>query len=500
VTWRRGLELGILSALTGICYAALYRVQRSLSDNGVATSTPYEFPRTDVDFTKAANDLWTYLGLVTVLCLLYAWVLFRASRWTSSVELACLVAVPILIQLTLLFLRPTLSIDAYSYLAHGYLAAEPSLNPYQQEAAAGSELPYGEFLLQLGWLPVHPQTPYGPVWTQVERVVVDLTGPNLEVARVLIKAPALAAAWGSAVMIFLLARRVAASLRWPALLGWLWSPIVMVEFAGDGHNDAVMIFFVLVALYCCVRGCAYWATLALGLAVLIKYLPLIFAPLILVALLRRPVPVWSVLVRIALAAVSTVALAALSFGRAWVGLATFTGIARSGTPYPAWTPAGLLVTYVRHWVSEEAALKLTQQILVGLLMLVVLIVSLSVRTPRQLLRSSAVVALAAFALLPGGWPWYAALSVGILVCLPTIGARVLVLTLTVATRSIAVFGNLQILGAVPLEHSVDIDGFVGVMAPALICIPIAIWQWIGEGKHRDCPRPAHKKPKLHRGN
>jgi alpha-1,6-mannosyltransferase len=474
-----------MSALTAMGYAALYRVQRSLSDNGLATSTPNKFPRTDVDLTRAANDVWTYLGIVAVLCLLYAWVLFRASRWTGSVETACLVAVPILIQLGLLFLRPTLSIDAYSYLAHGYLAAEPPLNPYQQEAAAVSEQPYGELLRQLGWLPMHPQSPYGPAWTQVERVVVDLTGPNLEAARVLIKAPALAAAWGSAVIIFLLARRVAASLRWPGLLAWLWSPIVIVEFAGDGHNDAVMIFFVLVALSCCVRGWAYRATLALGLAVLIKHLPLIFAPLILVALLRRAGPAWRVLARIALAVVTTVALAALAFGRYWMGLATFIGVARSGTPYPAWTPAGLIVSYVRRSMSEAAAIELTQEILVGLLLVVVLAVSLLVRTPRQLLRGSAVVALAAFALLPGGWPWYAALPVAMLVCLPTVGALLLVLTLTVTTRSIAIFGNLQILGAVPLEHSVDIDGLVGVMAPALICLPVAIWQWIREGRHRE---------------
>jgi hypothetical protein len=238
-----------------------------------------------------------------------------------------------------------------------------------------------------------------------------------------------------------------------------------------------------------VRDWAYRAAVALGMAVLIKYLPLIFAVPILVALLQqRASSVWSVLGRVALGAVTTLAIAALAFGRYWVGWSTFIGVVRSGTPYPAWTLPGVIVSYARRWTSEGTAPELTQWILGSLLLIVVLAFSFRVGTPQQLVRSSVVIALAAFALLPGGWPWYAALPIAILLCLPTVAARLLVLALTIMTRSIAAFGNLQVLGAVPMEDSLDIDGFVGVMAPALICLPVAIWLWLREGSAAVHPR------------
>ena len=72
----------------------------------------------------------------------------------------------------------------------------------------------------------------------------------------------------------------------------------------------------------------------------------------------------------------------------------------------------------------------------------------------------------------------AALPVAVLLCVSSVGARIAVLVLTVTTRSIAAFGQLQVLGAVPIVGSADIDGFVGVSLPALICLPIAVIMWL----------------------
>ncbi|MFP5282847.1 MAG: hypothetical protein ACLGIF_05285 [Actinomycetes bacterium] len=473
---RGGLELGALGVLTAVAYGALYQVQRSLSDNGLATSTPHQFPRDDADLGQAAEDLRRYLLVVGLLCLLYAWVLVRAPRWTNR-QSALSLLVPGAIQAVLVFRRPTLSIDPYSYLAHGYLASHPPLNPYAQEAAAVSALPYGEALRLFGWLPMHPQSPYGPLWTALERLVVWSTESDVATALVLVKLPAVLAAWGAAGMIFLLLRSVAAELRWAGTLGWLWSPMVTVEFAGDGHIDAVMIMLVLVACYAAVRGWAYRATLGLGLAVLVKYLPVVFAAPILVSLLHRAPAASRCLGRVLLAVATALVLTVLAFAPYWRGADTFVGVVSSGTPYPAWTPSGMIVTWFNFRFGEEGAARVAQGVLAGLLFLVVLLVCLRVRTAAELLRGSAVIALVAFGLLPGGWPWYAALPVALLLCLPTVGARALVLVLTVSTRSIACFGDLQLLGAVPLESTADIDGCLGVTLPLLVGLPVALALW-----------------------
>ncbi|MET0829496.1 MAG: glycosyltransferase 87 family protein [Microbacterium sp.] len=481
---RVGAELGIVSLLVVAVYVALYRVQRSLFDNGLTESEPGVFPRTRVDIESALGDLRIYLGLVGVLCVLYAWVLFRAHAWTARMAIATLIAVPVAIQIGLLFTRPTLSIDAYSYLAHGYLAVDPSRNPYQEEAAAVSSSPYGDDLQRLGWLPMHPQSPYGPVWTQIERLVVWLTGTDVETAQVLVKLPAFAASLGCAALIFALLNHLAPSLRWAGTAAWLWNPMNIIEFAGDGHIDALMIFFVLVAIYYAVRARTYLAGCALGLAALVKYLPVLFGPPLVVYLMRHSPAHSRVLLHSCAAVVTTLAVGALAFNGWWIGSATFDGVTKSGTPYASWSPSGLITTVVSTGVPEEAAPQATRYVLVALLLVVVLGVSARVRTTQQLLWGLAVIALAAFALLPGGWPWYAALPVAILLCVSSTSARIAVLVLTVTTRSIAAFGDLQLLGAVPLVDTADIDGFVGVSLPTLICLPLALIMWLKSSDER----------------
>jgi alpha-1,6-mannosyltransferase len=129
---QRRLELSAVSLLTVSVYVLLYLVQRQLFDHGLATSVPFVFPRTDVDPHQVQRILNGYLLLVGISCLLYTWVLLRVSRWRGRFMTALLLGVPAVLHVLALPTRPTLSMDAYSYLAHGYLAAHPPLNPYVQ--------------------------------------------------------------------------------------------------------------------------------------------------------------------------------------------------------------------------------------------------------------------------------------------------------------------------------------------------------------------------------
>lgn len=471
------LELGAVSLLTVGVYVLLYLVQRQLFDHGLVDSVPFVFPRTDVDPDQVRRSLNACLLLTGVSCVLYTWVLLRVSRWRGGFVRVLLLGVPAVLHVLALPTRPTLSMDPYSYLAHGYLAAHPPLNPYVEEASAVAAFPYGESLRQLGWLPLHAQSPYGPVWTHLERLVVMTTGPDADTGQVLIKIPVLAAMWGSAMLIFALARRLVPQLRWTAVTGWLWSPISLVEFGGDGHIDAVMIFFVLLACYAGVRGWAYLTTVSLGLAVAVKYLPAVLAPPLLWMLWRRAESRAGVVVKIAGGGVTVVALLALAFAPFWVGGPTFAGVRESGRLYSTWSPSGLLLILVRTGIASPAAERITQALLVSVLIIIVLLVCTRVAGPRQMIRGVAVIACASFALLPGGWPWYAALPLALVLCLPTFGARILVIVLTVTTRSVAAFGILQMLGQVPYADGSDIDGLVGVTIPGLCCLVAAIVLW-----------------------
>src|SRR5581483_8309654 len=66
-----------------------------------------------------------------------------------------------------------------------------------------------------------------------------------------------------------------------------WNPLVVLDVAGNGHNDIVMAFFVLLALYALARGWDGLVLPALTLGALIKFTPAILLPLATVYLLAR---------------------------------------------------------------------------------------------------------------------------------------------------------------------------------------------------------------------
>src|SRR5205823_10504562 len=74
-----------------------------------------------------------------------------------------------------------------------------------------------------------------------------------------------------------------------ALLLYAWNPLVLIETAGSGHNDAAMMTFALLGLLLATRGRLLWGLAALVLSVLVKYLTaLLLLFYVLHALGRQP--------------------------------------------------------------------------------------------------------------------------------------------------------------------------------------------------------------------
>ncbi len=110
--------------------------------------------------------------------------------------------------------------------------------------------------------------------------------------------------------------------RAAAVLIYAWNPLVLKELAGSGHVDAVMIFFLVLSIYCMDRGRRGAGLAAYGLAVLTKATPILLLGLY----LKRTRPRhWAVLaVTLAAGALPFVASlevmvrSILVFAREWV--------------------------------------------------------------------------------------------------------------------------------------------------------------------------------------
>ena len=186
----------------------------------------------------------------------------------------------------LLFGPPIFSHDAYSYAAQGWLIRN-GLNPYD----VGPGILPGGFanLVASEWRTT--PAPYGPLSLQLSHGLVQLSGFYPTVAAGLHRLPALVGVILIVTLLPRLARRVGAD---PGLVVWFacLNPLLVIDFVGGAHNDALMMGLVVLALWLAARPRPRWiwcpAALIVGVAAALKQ-PAFLAALAL-PLLSQPWP------------------------------------------------------------------------------------------------------------------------------------------------------------------------------------------------------------------
>jgi hypothetical protein len=231
-------------------------------------STPARWPEGMV-----AGRLQSAFALLWV-----AWAVTVASSHVAEVRLetAAMIAAALAAGTTLL-VPPMLSGDVFGYVAYGRVSGLYGLDPYVsgREALTQAGDPAAAFVV---W---STPFPYGPLWAMVAGTIAWLgqsAGLWLEVF--LHKAlAALALVTGA-----LLGARIAAPARRGAVaLAIALNPLLLVESAGSGHNDALMMAFVMWAAVLGSRSSHMTAAFALGLAVSVKPVALAALPIMLAA-------------------------------------------------------------------------------------------------------------------------------------------------------------------------------------------------------------------------
>ena len=170
-------------------------------------------------------------------------------------------AVLIIWALPLLFAPPTFSHDAYSYAAQGWLAHN-GLNPYEVGPGA---LP-GAFADHSSWIWRFTPTPYGPLSIVIQHGLVDLSGANPYIAALLMRIPALVGVGLIVTFLPKIARKINVSESFAAWLGIL-NPIMLTDFIGGAHNDALMTGLFILGLWLVYRR-PCWKNLLIGAAVI----------------------------------------------------------------------------------------------------------------------------------------------------------------------------------------------------------------------------------------
>lgn len=227
---------------------------------------------------------WVFLALLASAFAAYlaGLALLRRSRVGPRATRAAIVAA-IAIQLLPLAAPLLLSTDAWTYWEYGRIGAVNGGDPYVDTP---SEFPGDPAFDDAGAAWRETTSVYGPAFSLLSEGVALVSGSSEDAAAWIFKTLAAAGAIACALLAARLARERALA---AALVGW--NPLFAIHFAGGGHNDALMVALTLGALVLAAGGRRHRAGAAWALAILVKWIPLVFFALRAVAARaeRRPV-------------------------------------------------------------------------------------------------------------------------------------------------------------------------------------------------------------------
>lgn len=259
------------------------------------------------DIRSFGPALWEGLVYGCLICLLFGLMAlaFRRVRQAGRPPgLLKIVGVSFLFALPLLLTYPVNANDIYRYVIRGRISSSYGESPF---AVAPTAFPDDPFLPLAGeW--AGATSPYGPLWEITASSITRLSGDNLLLGLLSFKLLALLAFAGSAVLLWKMpfaavaggaggagggqaasnVRRPDASnaLRAAYLVLWAWNPGLLLIFVTNGHNDALMIFWLLLGLTVIRRGQPEAGFVLMFLGPLTKPIGALALPLFFVAIWR----------------------------------------------------------------------------------------------------------------------------------------------------------------------------------------------------------------------
>ncbi|MEY4917192.1 MAG: hypothetical protein RL616_1105 [Verrucomicrobiota bacterium] len=181
-----------------------------------------------------------------------------------------------------IFSSVMLSSDVFAYALYGRVASVYHANPYDLAPPVAGNDPFLRLFGQ-EYLPSW----YGPVWTLLSAVITKLGGANVALTVLLFRLTSSLTALACAWLILVSLRRHAPERATQGLVFFLWNPLLILETSISGHNDSVMLVFVLLAVWLHLRGWKTAAVVALTLSALVKFLTGMLIPLYVLLVLRE---------------------------------------------------------------------------------------------------------------------------------------------------------------------------------------------------------------------
>ena len=285
----------------------------------------------------AAREFAVVFLLLFALCYL-AYLLCR--RFSSRWGLLLVFLFALLCGLALVFVYPITAADVFEYIAYARIAVFHGTNPHLYMPADFAGDP---FMLYPAW--PHITSPYGPLWTHLSVPIGVLGGPSLLTYLLLFKSLALGVHLLNSGLIYAILMRWRPPYALAGTVLYAWNPLVLFESVANAHNDGLVIFFILLAVYLHLRGKFALALPVATCSFLVKLPTAVLVPLFFVAAWKTLGGRAARLRVLSVGVLLSVALVVLLYAPLWEGRATLGWLGR-GDLFTS-SPATVVVLVLR---------------------------------------------------------------------------------------------------------------------------------------------------------
>lgn len=287
------------------------------------------------------------------------WLAVRTIRH-SSVPTFSLPAILLTTSLFAILLWQTFpfnATDLYRYVIRGRIQSVYCENPFATPPHQFPEDPFADFAGE--W--ADATSPYGPAWELTAGFLTRLSGENLLMGLLLFKGLAAVIFLVNTILIWLLLAGQKTAVRATYTLLWAWNPALLLVFVADGHNDGLMLLWLLLGLLLSRRGHTTIGFLVMLLAPLTKPIAILALPFFFLAAIRL-MPDWKTrakfIVSISLGAIALITVVFLPFGSP---LDLVERLLREITNVPGFSLA-VMVLFVTQFFSQAATMPLLSTI------------------------------------------------------------------------------------------------------------------------------------------
>jgi alpha-1,6-mannosyltransferase len=368
-----------------------------------------------------------FVVVLTVAFALFGMALWKAFTQADRGTLWLILGFGGVFACTMVFVYPGTAIDIFSYIAQSVILLQHHANPMVTPAAS---FPNDSMMALAGGLGSRG-TPYGPLAILIDAIPTLIFGRNVLASLLLLKFLFSAMLVVEAYLAYRILSHYAPDFALVGALFIAWNPFMLFDFSANGHNDIIVMLFVLLAILALVKEHPVLAFALIVASVLTKYTTALLIPLFLLhSIVYQPHHRARLLYLLKIVGVSLLLVAVL-FAPFWSGTRIFESLLSEDQYYISSFSTMLFEITSAHLSLEQG--KVLGRVLFVILYLYALFLS-SRKTPTMLRGCF----LALFFFLAFGTPkfqiWYA--------LWPAILAAVTPQRITLATAFLLTYGAM----------------------------------------------------------